>query len=568
MYLKMFGLNEKPFHITPNPRFIFLSKNHKEAFAHLLYGIQQRVGFLSLTGEVGTGKTTVLRTLLKQLEESEYRVALVFNPCLSDLELLQSIHREFGIDFDPEKSNLVSLHDSLNRFLLEQRESGCTVVLVVDEAQNLDPTVLEQLRLLSNLETETEKLIQIVLVGQPELEDILERNDLRQLRQRLAVRYQLQPMGAEDSTAYIQHRLRIAGRQGEDPFNDKALTRVYQLTGGTPRLINILCDRALLVAYSRDAKVVTLQDVNKAQKELQQKEIKRDNRYLPMVAVLVISVLIGFAASQFLNRMLQPGPTRVAITPASTQEAVAKTVPLEQLPAVAERSATPQALQPPPLTVERISYLQRQIIDLGVAESSLQAYLATTTLWGKGASGSLPAMLSRAALKMRLNKNGFDTVDFQGSLDELLTMNVPAILEIVLPNVDGKRYLALVETAAGRVRTVPELTESGWLTDQELTRIWFGKAIVPFVNRDRIRLIDRPGQQGGDVIALQRLLGKLAGVGPLESGRYDRQTIAAVTEFQMRHQLAPDGRVGSQTLFWLYRKTGSEMPRVGAGEAL
>ena len=170
MYLEMYGFEEKPFHITQNPRFIFLSKIHKEAFAHLLYGIQQRVGFLSLSGEIGTGKTTVLRTLLGQLEDSEYRVALIFNPCLTALELLQTIHREFGIDYDSEATNLVELLESLNRFLLQQREEGKTVVLVVDEAQNLAPNVLEQLRLLSNLETETEKLIQMVLVGQPELD--------------------------------------------------------------------------------------------------------------------------------------------------------------------------------------------------------------------------------------------------------------------------------------------------------------------------------------------------------------------------------------------------------------
>ncbi len=239
---RQYDFVEKPFHITPNPRFIFLSKNHKEAFAHLLYGVQQRVGFLSLTGEVGTGKTTVLRTLLDQLEESAYRVALIFNPCLSAQEMLQTIHREFSIEFDTERANLVDLHDSLNRFLLQQREIGITVVLVVDEAQNLDPKVLEQLRLLSNLETETEKLIQMILVGQPELDDLLQRNDLRQLRQRLAVRYQLRPMGADDTARYVLHRIRVAGCTQTSLFSGKSLAKIYRLTKGTPRLINILCD--------------------------------------------------------------------------------------------------------------------------------------------------------------------------------------------------------------------------------------------------------------------------------------------------------------------------------------
>ncbi len=231
MYLKMFGFQEKPFHITPNPRFIFLSKKHKEAFAHLLYGVQQRVGFLSLIGEVGTGKTTVLRTLLRQLEQADYQIALIFNPCVSALELLQSIHREFGIPYRDRESNFASLHESLNRFLLEERQHGKTVILVIDEAQNLDPAVLEQLRLLSNFETETDKLLQLIIVGQPELDEVLGRHELRQLEQRLIVRYRLTNMDAEDTASYVNHRLKVAGYKGGGLFTEKALRQIYRLVG-------------------------------------------------------------------------------------------------------------------------------------------------------------------------------------------------------------------------------------------------------------------------------------------------------------------------------------------------
>ncbi|BCR05091.1 hypothetical protein DESUT3_21600 [Desulfuromonas versatilis] len=255
MYLDFFGFKEKPFTITPNPRFIFLSKNHKEVFAHLLYGIQDHCGFIAVTGEVGTGKTTVLRTLLGELDEDAYKVAFIFNPCLSSLDLLRSINREYGIQAD-STSHSDLLH-ALNQFLLTRRAEGRSVVLVIDEAQNLEPQVLEQIRLLSNLETDTDKLIQIVLVGQPELGELLSRNELRQLNQRITVRYHLNTMDFQDSCDYISHRIRVAGGSHQQVFGSAALKKIYRFSGGLPRLINILCDRALLVGYAEGCREVT-----------------------------------------------------------------------------------------------------------------------------------------------------------------------------------------------------------------------------------------------------------------------------------------------------------------------
>lgn len=255
MYLDFYGLKEKPFTITPNPRFLYLSKNHKEVFAHLLYGIQEHSGFIAVTGEVGTGKTTVLRTLLGQLDDEAYRLAFIFNPCLSALDLLRSINREFAIDAEGA-SNSDLIH-ALNEFLLAQKNEGRTVVLVIDEAQNLEPSVLEQIRLLSNLETDTDKLIQIVLVGQPELNQLLERNELRQLNQRITVRYHLDKMDFEDTCDYIGHRLRIAGGTHQTVFNPSAMKKIYRYADGFPRLINILCSRALLVGYAEGCREVS-----------------------------------------------------------------------------------------------------------------------------------------------------------------------------------------------------------------------------------------------------------------------------------------------------------------------
>lgn len=255
MYCDFFGFSEKPFTITPNPHFVFLSSIHREAFARLLYGVDSHAGFIALTGEVGTGKTTMLRTLLTQLDPDKYRSALIFNPCMSAEQLLAGICREFGIE-ECEQSRSGYL-DALNRFLIEQNSAGRTAVLVIDEAQNLAPDVLEQVRLISNLETERDKLIQIILAGQPELNDVLRRHDLRQLSQRITVRCQLTPMRLDDTIRYINHRLMISGSRIPDIFTIAAIRRIYRFSRGIPRLINVACEQALVVAWTRELRSVS-----------------------------------------------------------------------------------------------------------------------------------------------------------------------------------------------------------------------------------------------------------------------------------------------------------------------
>jgi len=255
MYCEFFGFNEKPFTITPNPNFIYLSGIHREAFAHLLYGIDSHAGFIALTGEVGTGKTTVLRTLLSQLNPEKYRSALVFNPTMSRGQLLEVVCEEYGIQ--PAKKSGLAYHEALNRYLLEQNSAGRTVVLVIDEAQNLKPEVLEQIRLISNLETERDKLIQIILAGQPELEDVLSRHDLRQLNQRITVRCRLTPMDLHDTGDYINHRLRVSGSRIPGLFSTGAVKHIYHFSQGIPRLINVASEQALLMAWTRESLTVT-----------------------------------------------------------------------------------------------------------------------------------------------------------------------------------------------------------------------------------------------------------------------------------------------------------------------
>jgi len=267
MYKAHFGLTEKPFTLTPNPRFLYLSQTHQEALAHLRYGLENRVGFIAVTGEVGTGKTTILRSLFNQLDEDHYRLALVFNPCLTPLELLRGVNREFGLP--ATESSCFSLVEELNLFLLEENCAGRTPVLVIDEAQNLAPEVLEQIRLLSNLEIDSDKLVQIVLVGQPELDKLLDRFDLRQLAQRITVRCRLEPLGNGETRDYVQYRLKVAGVYGE-LFDKAALAAVFRWTKGLPRLINVLCDRALLCAYAGNEHRVSAAAVRQAVRELEQ----------------------------------------------------------------------------------------------------------------------------------------------------------------------------------------------------------------------------------------------------------------------------------------------------------
>jgi general secretion pathway protein A len=321
MYQDYFGFREPPFTLTPNPEFLFLSRCHQEAYAHLLYAIESRAGFIELSGEVGTGKTTIVRTLLSQLAPETYRSALIFNPTLSPTGLLQEINREFGIFSASNEAR--ELHQALNELLLKENGENRTVVLVIDEAQNLSRDVLEQVRLISNLETEREKLIQIVLVGQPELRDILAREDLRQLRQRITVRYHLDRMDEGDIHSYIRHRIRIAA-EGKEPvtFTRAAVKRIARYSKGLPRLINALCDRAILLAYTKDSREISAQMAAAAIADL-----SKETRRSPVLLLVIASLLLILIVSLFF---ISPGDIRQT-KQATAPPPVASAVPPTEL---------------------------------------------------------------------------------------------------------------------------------------------------------------------------------------------------------------------------------------------
>ncbi|MSM38248.1 MAG: AAA family ATPase [Geobacter sp.] len=326
MYWEHFGFSEPPFSLTPNPDFLFLSSHHQEAFAHLLYAIDTRAGFIELSGEVGTGKTTIIRTLLNQLDPATHRTALIFNPTLSPLGLLQEINREFGLPCTSCESR--ELHQSLNEFLLEENRADRTVVLVIDEAQNLAPSVLEQVRLISNLETERAKLIQIVLVGQPELKSLLGRQELRQLNQRITVRYHLQPMAFADVHEYIRHRIRVAAG-GREPvtFAAGSIKKIYRFSGGLPRLINAVCDRALLLAYTTERREISPAMAQQSIADIIKDEPRARFRLVPVALSILGIAILAIAGTLFMS---QQADTHKELPSAPALQATASSAGHEQ----------------------------------------------------------------------------------------------------------------------------------------------------------------------------------------------------------------------------------------------
>lgn len=336
MYTRYFGLTEKPFAISPNPRYLFMSELHREALAHLLYGINSDGCFILLTGEVGTGKTTVCRCLLTQLPEYT-DVAIILNPKLTARDLLKTICEELEILPVGNIATMKTYIDVLNRHLLASHAKGRTTAVIIDEAQNLDINVLEQLRLLTNLETDTQKLLQIILVGQPELRDILNKPQLSQLNQRITSRYHLTSLNPDDIHTYIHHRVRIAGGENRKLFSDKAIKHIAKLTKGIPRLINVLCDRALLGAYAENADHVSLKIVRQAGLEVFPQNTLRNlllnGRFIGAAAALVILVAIAIILSSPLFETVPPPAeiTTAKTTPLKNTGPAERTAPREDI---------------------------------------------------------------------------------------------------------------------------------------------------------------------------------------------------------------------------------------------
>ncbi|MGA7538366.1 MAG: AAA family ATPase [Steroidobacteraceae bacterium] len=537
MYLAFFGLNEKPFSITPDPRYLYLSERHAEAMAHLLYGINEAGGFVQLTGEVGTGKTTIVRSLLAQAPKNA-EIALILNPRMTAPEFLLTICEELGIGVpDSATQSLKDLVDILNPYLLRAHAAGRRVVLVVDEAQNLAPEVLEQVRLLTNLETNTQKLLQIILIGQPELRELLARNELRQLAQRITGRYHLNPLSAEETTAYVRHRLRVAGATA-DILNRFALEEIYRLSGGVPRVINVICDRALLGGYSLDRHRITGPLVRSAASEVFGKRFSPP--WLPWAATAAVAVALGVGSFTLWRIhpwtwVHAPAATLARTTPPAPSRASGKHA-AQPVTTAAQPAAPGTATDTPAL--ESVSALLARYSGDTTTDA---AFTTLFGLWGVhyAVDGTDPCT--------QATQHGLACLTERGSLGQLRLYNRPAILmltdsgggshEVVLTRLDGEHASLDLGDSAHQVG------------DGELSNYWMGDYVMLWRPEAAPVQTLSAGMRGAGVLWLRRGLEKLAGIsdpGPT-SNFYDDGLTRLVRQFQRSHRLNVDGIAGVKT---------------------
>ena len=593
MYNQHFGLSETPFSISPDPRYLFMSERHREALAHLLYGLRIDGGFVLLTGEVGTGKTTLCRCLLEQVPE-HCDIAFIFNPKLNALELLRTLCDELHIDVPANVLSLKVLVDRLNAHLLASNARGRKTVLIVDEAQNLSNEVLELLRLLTNLETSQRKLLQIILLGQPELRERLADTSMRQLAQRIVARYHLEPLSRLEVTAYVQHRLAVAGARF-NLFPPRVLERLYQLSGGTPRLINLICDRALLGAYANGQAMVDMATLTRAAREVlgepataAAKPARQTPRRSAALAVMVLAglaVAVAVAVQQGLPLRPEPDTLLIEVFPQPVEPG-SDIPPPATGPEPADRGDSPAPIvarplgsadavpadQPAPTPDAVVS--EAHAVDAPSAEPPaspapiagpaqqdhwLHEAMAVHSLFAQWQiEVQEPTGLDDAC--RRASQMGLHCLQMGDGLATLRTLNSPAIVE--LQQADGPNFLAtLTKLEHGRasLNVAGKLRE---VTLDSLTRQWNGRYTLlwraPPAWEQRLAL----GARGPAVAWLEQRLARWEGgrPGATESGVFSVELAERLRNFQRAHALQADGVAGPMTLARLATLTDPEAP--------
>jgi general secretion pathway protein A len=619
MYESFFGFRDNPFRLTPDPDYLFLSANHQEALGHLLFGVKEGGGVVVITGEIGAGKTTLLRTLVRNLD-AQTTIAYIFNPVLSSLELLQTINADLGLPSSSRSKK--ELTDELNRFLLAQQAAGRRTVVIVDEAQDLEPSVLEQLRLLSNLETERAKLLQIVLVGQPELAQTLARKDLAQLDQRVTLRWHLKPLPVDDTGAYIRHRLQVAGG-GRAPvaFTPGAIRLVYQFSRGVPRLINVLCHRSLLVAYTREERKIDFKVVRQAMKELRRhgQEARQFlwGRSTPFKAALAalllatIGLLAALASGRgwFARETASPTPTaasngeekeqtvtvavpepvsaEVTPQPTSSPAPVPPTTPSaprpasDTLPAVVTRPEPPATENTSPSVSTQpgaeadqalVEQFLRDLRELNMVDSAVRATDGLLRAWK--AQGLREKEWRKGTLDLTAiaRARQLEYLPLTGSANLLSLLDLPMIMELVVPGIESNRFVLLLGLSGDRCRVF--LDRERELPVRVLNENWFGKGYMFWKDFESIGAPLTVGSVGQNVRRLHTMLTKAQGGKDLALavGRetvFSRQTEAAVARFQRAKRLTPDGVAGPLTMILLYNSLATYgHPSLGAGTTL
>lgn len=562
MYTAFYGLREKPFTLSPDPRYLFLSDTHREVLGHLIYGIEENEGFIAISGEVGTGKTTLCRTLLDRLGR-DAEVAFLFNPHLGPADLLHEIHAEFDLPGKPD--SLPELTRNLYAFLLEKKRKGRRVLLIIDEAQTLPIETLEQVRLLSNLETSHEKLLQIVLLGQPELDEKLSIQELRQLRQRIGVWWHLGPLTQPETHDYVLHRLRIAGADG-NLFDEAALSLIHDLSQGVPRVINLLCDRALLAGYAAgsrklDRKLLrgVAQEIDPARQALPGP--RRPRARLALALGSAFFLLVG-------GTLLQPGGIAVLEGPILPEVPAAEDPTLVvalALPARATHAgvaAPPPARGAPPVArasnvSDRAAVSGTEILDAVLPTRSQATVIAAAgnaalDAWNLPRSDA--ALLGLADALTVLRKQGLQALSVESAdLSMLEELDLPVLVELRAAQ-GAQRWVLLRAIMGNQVDLQGLLPEETVRVDVlDFVARWTGNAFVPWRDFEALPQILEPWQQGTAVRWLQTSLLELGFLSGVPGGVFEARTLEAVRNFQRAEALEPDGLVGPRTKIQLYR---------------
>ncbi len=558
MYAKALGLKHEPFSIAPDPRYLFMSERHREALAHLLYGIKGGGGFVLLTGEIGAGKTTVCRCFLEQVPK-KCNVAYIFNPKLTADELVESVCTEFGVQVEPGATGKARV-DALNEFLLRTHAVGQNNLLIIDEAQNLALDVLEQLRLLTNLETRERKLLQIVLIGQPELRDMLAKEQMEQLAQRVIARYHLGALSEDEMRHYIRHRLEVAGWGGPLPFERAALARIFKLSRGVPRRINLLCDRALLGAYSQGKRRADDKMVVQAGNEVFGADRRAARRqalaqHAPMLALGAAGLALALGVAYWvggLGSAVQAVPVAIAASAASGAGGVAAAAsgPASPRPAASAVAATPATGTPAPPALIDQAELRANLARNGLAERA--AWQGLAGRWGQPstATDSCADLLSANVRCQKLNLN----------FGQLRQLDRPAALLLQGEGVSGYALLQGLSAQGATLRLGEQTLK---LPLVQLAAWWRGEALTLWRSPEGYAGSMTNGARGP---AVKWLAARLAQAnqdgGALEPPVFDDALKARVQVFQRLHGLASDGVAGPTTLMQLNRATSVDEPRL------
>ena len=553
MYADYFGLQQEPFSIAPDPRFLYLSARHREALAHLLYGLDRGGGFVLLTGEVGAGKTTACRAFLKHVPPTCH-VAYILNPMCSGHEMLKSVCAEFGVTPSTDAPSSQDCIDALNAFLLRTHAEGQQCLLIVDEAQNLSPAVLEQLRLLTNLETDERKLLQILLIGQPELRDMLARPEMKQLAQRVIARYHLGPLNEAETEQYIRHRLAVAGRRGTVPIRREARARIHRLSGGIPRRINLLCDRALLAAYGDGKPRVDAALIDSAAREVFVERQRAGVRRYRRAAVWAC----GLAASAALAGMAAVTPTGGLAPAIAEASAVAPSPAPAPVPAAASAVslAAPAVAAVTPVPASAASAASApSVLEQPIADER-QAWRELAGVWNLRIDGEQPCRAVQTqqvrCFAARMDLGLIRQLDRPGILALQKDDGAPTFALLV-----GLTADSAVLQSGGRRERVPLLA---------LTRHWQGYYATYWRVPPSYTETLTEGSTGPMVDRIAAQLARLEGA-PAPQGRqvFDAAMRERVHAFQLAQGLKPDGLAGPYTLMQLNRATGIDEPHLQRG---